>query len=351
MVAVDNLIQPIQPDSPCGDDLEYDDAFTDLERSAEGPSVHAVVGGDVATDGPNWRAVEKQATALLARTKDLRVAVPLVKAALHTHGLAGFSTGCAFLLRLLERYWESIHPRLDPDDGNDPLMRINALRGLCDRVSVLVPLRGVPLVSVQGLGSVCLRDLESRSASSSDSAGSLPPATIDAIFGKVELDQLRETALTVRALLENLQAIEQYITDKVGHEHTFRLEALTSLLQRIEDELRTRLRPREAALLNAAQGDGHGDPSAHAGSNNGAGTRGQPSPIQGEIGSRDDVVRMLDKLCAYYERHEPSSPIPLLLRRAKRLVPMSFFDIVRDLAPAGVSQIETFRGPEETQTT
>jgi type VI secretion system protein ImpA len=63
------------------------------------------------------------------------------------------------------------------------------------------------------------------------------------------------------------------------------------------------------------------------------------------------VVRVLETLCAYYERYEPASPIPLLLRRAQRLVPMSFLEIVRELAPAGVGEIETIRGPQGPEKT
>jgi type VI secretion system protein ImpA len=58
------------------------------------------------------------------------------------------------------------------------------------------------------------------------------------------------------------------------------------------------------------------------------------------------VVRTLDRICGYYARNEPSSPIPLLLRRARRLVTMDFVDIVRDLAPDALAQVEALRGTE-----
>jgi type VI secretion system protein ImpA len=75
-----------------------------------------------------------------------------------------------------------------------------------------------------------------------------------------------------------------------------------------------------------------------------AGAAPQPS---GAIRTRDDVVKMLDKLCEYFDRNEPSSPVPILLRRAKRLINKSFLDIVRDMASNGVSQVEVLRGSEE----
>jgi type VI secretion system protein ImpA len=66
--------------------------------------------------------------------------------------------------------------------------------------------------------------------------------------------------------------------------------------------------------------------------------------ISGEVTNRDDVVRLLDRICAYYEKYEPSSPIPLLLTRAKRLISKDFIDVLRDIAPDAVAQAEAIRG-------
>jgi type VI secretion system protein ImpA len=74
-----------------------------------------------------------------------------------------------------------------------------------------------------------------------------------------------------------------------------------------------------------------------------AGGRG----LAGEISSRDDVIRALDKICAYYARYEPSSPLPMFMERCKKLVSKSFIDIVRDLVPDALSQVEVFKGRDE----
>ena len=49
----------------------------------------------------------------------------------------------------------------------------------------------------------------------------------------------------------------------------------------------------------------------------------------------------------FYERAEPSSPVPILLRRAARLVNKSFLDVLRDLIPEGVNQALLYRGQEQ----
>lgn len=66
--------------------------------------------------------------------------------------------------------------------------------------------------------------------------------------------------------------------------------------------------------------------------------------LGGVVRNRDDVVMLLDKICGYYERQEPSSPLPLLLKRCRRLATLSFMDIVKDLAPSALQQVELIGG-------
>jgi type VI secretion system protein ImpA len=71
--------------------------------------------------------------------------------------------------------------------------------------------------------------------------------------------------------------------------------------------------------------------------------------LSGEITSRDDVIRALDKVCAYYKRFEPSSPVPLLVQRARRLVKKEFVEIIQDLTPEALKQIELIGGSEQQE--
>jgi len=62
------------------------------------------------------------------------------------------------------------------------------------------------------------------------------------------------------------------------------------------------------------------------------------------IASREDVIRALERACEWIERNEPSNPAPLLIRRSQRLMSKNFIDIVRDLIPDGVDQVEKLAG-------
>ena len=87
------------------------------------------------------------------------------------------------------------------------------------------------------------------------------------------------------------------------------------------------------------------------------GTTDEDAPMQEAAGSvpvasvaisrRSDVVHILDKICEYYSVHEPSSPVPLLLRRAQRLVEKSFLEILEDMVPDGLKQAKIVSGSTE----
>ena len=56
------------------------------------------------------------------------------------------------------------------------------------------------------------------------------------------------------------------------------------------------------------------------------------------ISSREDAIRALDAVADFFRRAEPSSPVPLVVDRAKRLVSKNFLEVLEDIAPGGLDQ-------------
>ena len=145
MLDLDPCLATIDTDAPSGPDLEYDPEFTALEL-ANAPGEERVIGDAVIpAEDPDFAEVARAATALLSRSRDLRVAVILANATLRTEGLTGFETVLGFIRNGLEEHWDSVHPQLDAEDDDDPTMRVNAVLGLTDRGGVLAALRAAPL--------------------------------------------------------------------------------------------------------------------------------------------------------------------------------------------------------------
>jgi type VI secretion system protein ImpA len=46
-------------------------------------------------------------------------------------------------------------------------------------------------------------------------------------------------------------------------------------------------------------------------------------------------------------QYEPSHPAPLMIERVQRLSELNFMDIIRDLAPDGVNQLDNIFGRRE----
>ncbi|AKN94835.1 hypothetical protein ACU13_19290 [Xanthomonas oryzae pv. oryzicola] len=72
-----------------------------------------------------------------------------------------------------------------------------------------------------------------------------------------------------------------------------------------------------------------------------------PPGRSGEIAGPDDVKRRREEICAYHAWHAPSTPVPMLLRRAQRLVGADFLVLMKRLAPAGIDALQRVTGPPE----
>jgi type VI secretion system protein ImpA len=350
---LETLLSPVSPQAPCGPNLDEEAAFYALLEAARCLPKERIVGPSEASDGPNWRELSDTATGFFARTKDLRVAATLAKAQLRLSGVVGYSAGVHVVRELLDRHWDAVHPVLDPSDG-DATMRLNALRELSDRQSVLLPLRAVPLVSVPSLGSFSFKDISA--AHDAARSGSADPAhsKTEAALNNCDASHLQQLTAALQQSLDDLRSIERQVADKLESQ-SLRFEELTSLLEQMHRLFAARVAAREVPSTDAAQTeadqeiDMNMDGLTLQSSSSTASAGKSPGPLQ--IRSRGDVQRMLDLLCSYYERNEPSSPVPILLRRARRLCTMSFSEIVRELTPAGTAELEVIRGPHEADNT
>ncbi|HLK90242.1 MAG TPA: type VI secretion system protein TssA [Polyangia bacterium] len=337
---IEALLAPVSAETPCGADLEYDAGFAALDRATQGKPEQQIGATIIPAEEPDWKAVSRQAVELMGRTKDLRVAVYLTKGLLHTEGLKGFADGLTVLQRLLETYWEGLFPRLDPDDGNDPTMRFNILSTLT-AADVLSAVRAAPMISSRTVGRFSYRDLEAATAAPADGSGGTTVATIEAAGLDADLEGLQQQAAVAQAATAAVKQIEAVIGAIVGPGVGPSFATLAALLQKISGFLQSILGRRvPSAAGGEAMADGVAVPAV-----NGAPAAG--GSFSGEIRSREDVVRALDRISAYYARNEPSSPLPLLVDRCKRLVTMGFMDIIRDLAPDGVRQVETLSGQKQ----
>lgn len=329
-IEVNNLLQAISADAPCGVNLEYDPAFMELARAAAGKPERQYGDTVIPPEEPDWQDVQRRALELFARTKDLRVAVHLAAAAVHTSGLEGLRDALALIHSLLERFWDHLHPQLDPTENNDPTFRINALAGLNNSEVMLRGLRETYLFTLPNLGRLQVRTLLM-------AHGMFPASAIETVLNVSQINSAiatidpalcRNLRAALQDTLTHAQGIGTYLVEKVGADRALELGGLVDLLQQIVVALAEPFgrEASNATTLPIVQ-------FTAAVTQTGA-----------EIKNRDDVLLWLDKICAYYAVQEPSSPVPLLLRRAQRLVSKGFVEIIRDLTPDAMSQVDLIGG-------
>ena len=328
---IESLLAPLAGDAPCGVNLEYDPAFQTLQEAASGKPERQYGSTIIAPEPPDWPAVREQALALAARTRDLRVAVWLARGAARVDGLAGAVQGLQLLRGLLERYWETVHPRLDPEDGNDPTARLNALSAL-SHDDGLADLRAAGLTRARG--AVTVRDIELAFGRVEALPGESAP-TEAGVTPAVAAAQAQSPALAAAMAggLEAALGIAKLLETQLGAAQAPDLAPLTKLLRCV------------ALAGRRAQGAPATDLDAASNVEPGAGAAASVAArSSGAIQSREDAIRALQRVSEWIERNEPSNPAPLLIQRAQRLMKKNFLEIIRDLVPEGLGQIEKLAG-------
>ena len=340
-IDVESLLFEVSPEAPCGEDLSYDAAFLAMEDMVRTKSAGGVVeGAEEVIEEPNWREVREKSLELLRRSKDLRVALYLALGLLKTDGLAGLCDGLAVLRGLLERFWDKLYPQLDPDDNNDPLERINILQSLSpatvssqDPMKFKQRLAEVSLCNSAQMGRFSLRDIQVAKGeialAAGEGAGVPDASVIDAAFQDTATDELLAASQAAGEAIEHVTNITAVFSKSADQGQTPDLSGFQSVLGNIHKCVQGYLAKR-----------GYGEAAEEAAP---AAQKGGVS-LAGEIRSPQEALLAIEKVCQYYDRHEPSSPVPLLLRRARKLVSKNFLDVIKDVCPDAMNQIETLGG-------
>jgi type VI secretion system protein ImpA len=253
---------------------------------------------------------------------------------------------------LLETRWEVVHPRLDPEDDNDPTFRANTLWRLADERNVLRALGDLPLARSTQTGPVNWRDI-------AVFQGQLEPepgrekhneAHIRDAFNRTDREQLKALSGGIDLAIQEVAAITSTFKATAGGD--LKLDNLSKLLDGIQKDLR-RFEPADdddaAEEVVESEAELETEPVAEVAGpapDRPAAVSRRPMSVRSitTLSGRDDALYLLELVASYFRANEPSNPAPLLIDRARRLATMDFMDILRDLAPDGMSQAQIVAG-------
>lgn len=336
---IDEFLAPISPDNPCGENTEYDADFRAMGQASQGKAEQQFGDTIIPAEPADWNTVEKLATSLLGRTKDLRVMLALTHARTRRRGLAGYADGLLLVQEALSCYWEQLYPLLEEYGETDPFYRINALAGLSDKSDLTVAVRNASLLRSNG-DEISLRDARALLDGSKTECPDYPGGRPRLIDELARGDQPGTEAVIV--INERLLAIRELLTGYLGESGVPEMEQLLKTVGLVASACQ--VTDISKLLSNRdAQAEQHAEPQPAA---------AQPvQPVTDwrsvQVTSRADAQLMLEKAKQYFAQFEPSHPAPLMIERVQRLSELNFMDIIRDTAPDGVNQLENIFGRRE----
>jgi type VI secretion system protein ImpA len=339
----DGLLRPLSEADPCGQNLEDTPAlaaFDAYQLFGQQTAIGTRRAGqkeDEPPTPPDWNDVLEKSTATLATSKDLRVLAYFGAAQLWTGGLVPFCETLRVAAGWLDSWFDAVYPRTD----EDIYFRTNALNNFNDRLAIVDPLRRAPLVLNRSTGPISLRQIEL-------AAGVVPVTKQDAIptkegeinaaFAAAPLADLRAEVDAVKKALDSLAQIDAKMLAAGG------LDATPNFDGRGDKEKLVSLRHQLKRIHEIVRGQIAARPDA-APSESEAGADGAAAPgVVGAIRTRQDAIRALDAVTTFFENTEPSSPVPLFIERAKRLIAKNFLDVLQDIVPDALNAAKAAGG-------
>ena len=330
------LCEPLSPQDPCGVDLEDTQLLASFDA-------YRLFGRDTLLSAEtDWSEIRQRSLDALAQSRDLRVLVHLSAATLRLEGIAAFCAVLQVAERWIIEHWESVFPRV----SEDALLRKNALSCLADPIAIVAHFRRSALVTHRQFGSVTLRDMDLEAGqpdSMDEQQVATDPRRIQAVLAATAVPELEALVAVLSGGAGSLDNIVANMQQRAGAQYTPEFAALAKPLMRMRKHLAEHLATRVRTNSTLQETHVHvtvarpsEDPMSVTDVYGGTGA--------GEISSRQEAIRAIDAAVLFFRKHEPSSPVPLLLERAKRLVAKSFMEVLEDIAPDGLAQARIIGG-------
>jgi type VI secretion system ImpA family protein len=339
MIDVEALTVVLEGEDPAGQNLEYDPRYLELDSLAAEVSDSLMGDSRIEGRGPDWKKLGESCRELWTQTRDLRVAVYLVIAeALTGGGLAGLTAGLKLPLFLVKELWDSFYPKLDPEDGDDPLERLNILAMLSPQAgAVNDPVMFIPRFRETRLVpslSYTLRDLLI-SLNEIEVSGdkTIDPKLLRAELMNVAAPEIEEQAALVQEAQALVTELCAEMNGKMKGGYSLDMSSLNHELDRLAAFYRSHL-----DSLAPASPEGAAEGSDAAGQSAASAPGEKVALLSYHAASRAEALLLLKKGAEYFQTQEPNSPIPHLIERALRFSGMSFIELLEDIVPDALSR-------------
>ena len=316
---IDALVAPLSDDQPSGPDL-----YGDLKRQQIEQVFERSISDGTASENSasQWQDAIDLILEQCEITRDLWLPVYLMRAATQAGQFDLVVESSAFMAALIETRWADVHPQLE-DLGF--IGRKTPCESLTRIGDFLGPLERMPLVVHPRLGAFSGADFEKFRSKGPKAEG----------FGdfRQAIDALGESGLEsavagLDAFTEAIKSVDNTLTANANGDTGTNFKPTYELLARMKKAVSTFL---PQAAPESGPEEAPGPEAGEAAAQSGA-------AFSGGISSRNDVVRAIDAICAYYARSEPASPVPFVLRRARDWISLDFMAVLEDIAPGSLEE-------------
>ncbi|MDR2208882.1 MAG: type VI secretion system protein TssA, partial [Azoarcus sp.] len=313
-----------EPATSAGEDLEYVVAFSEFIALSTPREERQVGEHVIPAQPPNWSEVLKSGCSLLEKSRDLRILIKVCQAALHKYGLPGLAQGLALMARWIENDWDHLYPQVETDGVYDPLFRCNAILEMADRGGLVLALWQAPFLETS-IGTVTMFAAEQALEGIQEEGSLVSSADQLSLMLVAEKDRNQDRLDAVSSISSSLASISSTFKARLEPEYRPDIDPLAKTVTRLERFVAEQLQEQEQQEQPSLdQTPGH--------ENMGAAPK-TPMTLPSALNSRTDACKALTLAREYFERHEPSHPAPLLIRRIERLCGSDFLAIIQELMP------------------
>lgn len=312
------LVAALSDEEPSGPDLYGDPERQEIEGAFD-RSFGDEVSGE---DETNWRDVINLILSQSERTRDIWLPVYLMRAGARKGDLQTIVDGSEFLAALLEERWADVHPQLEELGFIGRKTPCESLASLPD---FLTPLRKTTFIAHPRLGRYSGADFV-RFADEGSSAENY--GMFRALLEETPVEDLESIHASIVAIKDALKRADSILDANAEGDTSANFAPTYQTLDELAKAVKSFLPEPEPEPGEIAAGE--------SGSRGGQG--GSSESFSGGINNRRDVERALDGICAYYAKHEPGSPVPFALRRAKEWISLDFMAVLEDIAPGGIEE-------------
>lgn len=322
---IENLVTALSDEAPSGPDLSYDSGRQEIESAFERASAEGSDDTEI-----DWRGTIKLIIAQTAVTRDIWLPIYLMRAAARIGNLDQVLDGGELLARLFEERWPDVHPQLDEYGF---IGRKTPCESLTRIGEFLAPFMRVPLLEHPRLGRYSGEDFVRFHKEGSDAANF---GMFRALIEATSPDDLQQIVDRLRLLRGVITRVDAVLTANADGDTGTNFAPTFEMIDKITQGLLAQIPGHDAPAheqdsVEPSGGESFSAPGTARGANAGP-------AFSGGITSRDDVIRALDAITAYYSRCEPTSPVPLVLRRAKEWISLDFMAVLEDIAPGSLDE-------------